>query len=328
MLAGHVGVVLAAMVASAPSRGEIVLASATRDLAQTIVVHALPVPPQQVVRETRYFGTVTIDHAAHLARRAACVSCHGPGPVSKLELTPKLAHDRCVGCHKAQARGPIACRDCHVTHDLPPVTVATSGSTAPPAAAPGGAQAVAARTGDGPAPSAAAVATVPPPPLAAAAAFGDGADAPGRGSFRHVLEVGYTGGQGWGPSLRLSSRQGNVLFTHTVERLAGGPGARTLGLLGAGVLVPLRYRVNVRATAAAGFDAVERPLVAFLPTAGASVGVEWFTRGSGVGSVHLSVTGLADLGRRSALGQRAGGTLVLATLATGLALPGAREDGR
>lgn len=73
----------------------------------------LPPPPQKAVLKTRYFGTVTVDHAAHLARGISCVRCHGPGPVSKLSLPPKVAHERCKGCHDDLQRGPVLCKGCH-----------------------------------------------------------------------------------------------------------------------------------------------------------------------------------------------------------------------
>ena len=75
---------------------------------------ALPPPPSTVVRDTRYYGTVTIDHRAHLARRASCRSCHGTGVVSKLVFTPKVAHERCIGCHEEKSAGPTQCQGCHV----------------------------------------------------------------------------------------------------------------------------------------------------------------------------------------------------------------------
>lgn len=78
---------------------------------------SLPPPPDQIVRVTHYFGTVTVDHRAHLRRRSACKSCHGPGLVGKLALSPRMAHDRCRGCHVARGRGPADCRGCHTLAD-------------------------------------------------------------------------------------------------------------------------------------------------------------------------------------------------------------------
>src|SRR5690242_1754647 len=64
-----------------------------------IVFGALSPAPDRVYLETRSFGTVMVDHRAHLARRVACKACHGPGPVSQIEFTPKSAHDSCRACH-------------------------------------------------------------------------------------------------------------------------------------------------------------------------------------------------------------------------------------
>ena len=74
---------------------------------------ALPTPPQKVVFKNRK-GDVTLDHTAHLSRRARCATCHGPGVVAKIEgFEMQRAHLVCVGCHRENARGPILCKDCH-----------------------------------------------------------------------------------------------------------------------------------------------------------------------------------------------------------------------
>ena len=71
-----------------------------------VLPSAMPTPPKTVVRHT-YFGDVTIDHEAHLARHARCVQCHGSGPIRKIKrFTPKVAHERCVGCHQQANKGP------------------------------------------------------------------------------------------------------------------------------------------------------------------------------------------------------------------------------
>src|SRR5512133_2102318 len=76
-------------------------------------LEALPPAPQLVVLQTSYYGTITLDHPAHLARRISCKKCHGPGPVRKIEFTPRVAHERCVDCHRVAARGPTQCHGCH-----------------------------------------------------------------------------------------------------------------------------------------------------------------------------------------------------------------------
>ncbi len=87
----------------------------------TLAALALPSPPPGVItRETRTFGTIHIDHPAHLAARAACSGCHGPGPITKVgRMTPPEAHERCFACHLALQRGPRVCRGCHVVAGEP-----------------------------------------------------------------------------------------------------------------------------------------------------------------------------------------------------------------
>ncbi len=92
--------------------------------AGSVVMGALPTPPKKVVLQTKTFGTITVDHAAHLARRTACRSCHGDGPVSKISFTPRQAHETCRACHLDLKAGPTDCRGCHVKPPEPPATVA------------------------------------------------------------------------------------------------------------------------------------------------------------------------------------------------------------
>lgn len=85
-------------------------------LAATVIALAgvaMPEPPAQV-KYVAERGDVTFDHAAHLARREACKTCHGDGPVRKLELGKQRAHALCVGCHAARRAGPKGCYDCHL----------------------------------------------------------------------------------------------------------------------------------------------------------------------------------------------------------------------
>ena len=79
----------------------------------SVVMGALPTPPKKVVLQTKTYGTITVDHAAHLARRTACRSCHGDGPVAKISFTPRQAHDTCRACHVDLKAGPTDCRGCH-----------------------------------------------------------------------------------------------------------------------------------------------------------------------------------------------------------------------
>lgn len=74
---------------------------------------ALPVPPTQV-KYVVAKGDVTFDHAAHMARRERCRTCHGDGPVRKVALGKDRAHVLCVGCHASSRAGPKSCGGCHV----------------------------------------------------------------------------------------------------------------------------------------------------------------------------------------------------------------------
>ncbi len=79
----------------------------------TLIALAVTDPPQQVTYTTER-GDVTFDHAKHLARREKCRSCHGDGPVQKIELDKQAAHRLCISCHAIARAGPKACGDCHV----------------------------------------------------------------------------------------------------------------------------------------------------------------------------------------------------------------------
>ena len=90
---------------------------------------ALPPAPQVVTLQTGYYGTMSIDHRAPLARKISCKMCHGPGQVGKIAFTPRIAHDRCVECHRVEARGPTACNGCHVKPPLRPASSASDPSS-------------------------------------------------------------------------------------------------------------------------------------------------------------------------------------------------------
>ncbi len=85
-------------------------------LAASIVVAlgvgGLPNAPGRV-KYTTQKGDVVFDHAAHVARRESCRTCHGDGSVQKVGLDKKSAHALCVGCHLRQGAGPKACMQCH-----------------------------------------------------------------------------------------------------------------------------------------------------------------------------------------------------------------------
>lgn len=325
-MSASVGILIAALLGALPVGGELVqqalpdtvngnvVLQALPETVNKTVLQALPPPPQVVVRET-YFGNISIDHRAHLGRRAACVTCHGPGRVTKIEFTPKTAHERCVGCHQQQALGPVKCSGCHVKQqqlpDLPNgMQVAASQGAAAPAVN------TAAESGAATATSGSAGAS---PQLAAAGTPASRREAKpaAPGSLRRVVHMGYSAGAGAGPALRLSSRQGRFAITHSFDRVVADE-SRTLGLLGAGVTLPLRGRWRFEAIALGGFDLVEEPRVAWMPALGARAGLEWSAQQWMFHDVQLSVTGVFDLSQR--VPGRDIGTL-FATLSTGFALP-------
>lgn len=264
---------------------------------------ALPPPPTTVVRETRYYGTVTIDHRAHLARRAPCKSCHGPGPVTKLSLTPKIAHGRCVGCHQEVAKGPEKCQGCHV-QPPPPVQLAEEQKPEAPPEPPG--------------PSAANVA-------AALAAVAPSAAAPTAGifaadPFQRYLEVGVAVGRLQGVSVRLASHESNLVITQSVEYQTARNEARTFTMLGAGISHLGRGRISFEAVGLAGADVVAKPGVGVLPALGARFGAEFRPDHGFVQRICASVTSVADLAERAS-GRDVGTFSVYGTLATGFRVP-------
>jgi hypothetical protein len=93
----------------------------------------LPSPPRDVVElPTRMFGKVVVHHGHHLAIRAHCASCHGPGRVSRIgPLGAEEGHARCYRCHVERDAGPRECRGCHQG-------LAAKPGAAPPPPSPGG----------------------------------------------------------------------------------------------------------------------------------------------------------------------------------------------
>lgn len=291
--------------------------------AGSVVMGALPTPPKQVVLRTKTFGTVTVDHAAHLARRTACRSCHGDGPVSKISFTPRQAHETCRACHVDLKAGPTDCRGCHVKAPEPAATVAlaapdgaksasalsaassggsgtsaevgASGRATAPAASPGVAVARndhavgAAATGDLPAPPA-------PPPV------GDWEEEPGLDSevFRQSVEAGMVvrGGASqsalFGPSVELTSRIGRAVLVHHVESAGGLRSGRTLLMVGGGAALPVRPRLALLVVGTGGLDAYGSE-ARLLPAAGVRVGLQWHRAVPHVELLSVSVGGVYDL---------------------------------
>lgn len=302
---------------------------------------ALPPAPTLVVRKTRYYGTVTFDHRGHLARRAPCASCHGVGQVTKIEFTPKEAHDRCIGCHREEQAGPTACKDCHVkdtpaavlaipgagqpaaTPSTPvagaavPPSTPVAGAAVPPATAVAGAAVPPSTPALVPSHGPAAATQATPSELAQLAIDTDG----GRGrQFTRSMELGVTAGPGLGPSFRVVAREHGLTFTQSVERVNGTDDARTLGLLGAGISRVLVPQLRAEVLAVGGFDAMLRPSVRFTPALGARAGIAWLPRRWRIDAVQLSVTAVADL--LDGEGGSPGDVTFLTTLGTEFAFTG------
>lgn len=56
----------------------------------------------------------TFPHAKHVAGKITCDTCHKSAdfPADK-KWSLKNGHALCLGCHKAQEKGPTKCADCH-----------------------------------------------------------------------------------------------------------------------------------------------------------------------------------------------------------------------
>jgi hypothetical protein len=280
------------------------LGSIPADQLEGVVLEALPPPPDRVKRVTRYYGTVTVDHRAHLKRHASCKNCHGPNAITKIEFTPKVAHERCVGCHRQEAKGPVDCKGCHQPTAPPPQTVAKAAEPLPAPVAPG----------PDPVNLAAALAAFETPKDAEPGFFG-------QEQFYRWLEVGLAAGRGQGISVRVASHMNFVVVTQSVERMMSSSDARTVGLLGAGFSKPVHSKVSLEAVGLAGFDAIDRPIMAFLPSVGARAGIEWRPRFSFFQQVTASVTGIRDLSTRRAYDREVGGTTIYGTVSTGFTFP-------
>jgi hypothetical protein len=266
---------------------------------------ALPPAPEKAVLETQTFGTITLDHSAHLARKTSCKACHNPGPVGKLgRLLPKVAHGRCVSCHEKAEAGPTACRDCHVKPAPAPDPEIIEASTPDPAAG-------------GVVPTADMNRTAAGAPVLTAALEAELAairtrdiEERVRNPFQRVLGIGFSvvggGGRGvsTGPAIYMSTREGRVLLLYALEHGSSPGGDRTLGLLGAGITQPVGGRWNVQALLTGGFDATESP-TNFSPNVGVRTGIEWLGRRTSLGVAATLATDLTSGIDR--FGQQTGG---------------------
>jgi hypothetical protein len=311
-----------------------------------VFVSALPPPPQVVILDPGYYGSVTVNHAAHLARRAACKSCHGPGPVQKLgRLSAADAHGRCRGCHEEIARGPTDCRGCHMVPPEPsPASTALAAAAEPGKPAPGASDPKAAKDAapDRVADSAALAENelvmarqaleisegvgLRTPPAAAPASGGGPSDAAAR-----VAPAGVEPAEPFPShlSLRRSVASAMTVISSSGQKPAVGvmlgtdlrgdglivsysiewAGNRTLGLLGGGVTLPIHDQVNVQLQAVGGMDSSTALLANVVPALGARAGLEWIPRRAvPVRSVRFAVSGLGDLSQHRAVeGERSPG---------------------
>ncbi len=56
-------------------------------------------------------GDVAFNHKTHAS--AECTKCHADAKGGKIALDKDKAHALCMDCHKAQAKGPAKCAECH-----------------------------------------------------------------------------------------------------------------------------------------------------------------------------------------------------------------------
>jgi hypothetical protein len=315
--AASAGIARGTLLASAPLAGmqpHVLAAMQPSHVPSDLILQALPPAPEIVTLQTSYFGTVTVDHRAHLARRITCKACHGPERVGKIEFTPRVAHERCAGCHRAEARGPTDCKGCHVkpAPSEPPATLTAEADAAkkPEEAPPTAPQAGTTAEGVAGADSEATLAAVSPSP----------SDDDPRQGFRQVVQVGYTAGDAVGPAFRLSSRHKGLAIEHSIDRLSRSGDDRTVILVGGGLVLSVQDRLAFMALGLGGIDAVQNPETGIMPALGARVGIEWLPRRWFLNSVQLSVTGVVDVANRRAMGREIGATNVYATLATGFSV--------
>ncbi|ABC81662.1 cytochrome c3 family protein [Anaeromyxobacter dehalogenans] len=294
-----------------------------------VVMTALPPPPSKVVRTTKTYGTVTLDHAAHLARKISCKSCHGNGAVTKIEFTPRQAHDTCRSCHVQLAKGPTDCRGCHV---VPPKEAPAVAEAAPAPAAGAVIRAGEARPVMSAGPSAGAATGVAAVRGAAAVPslpHGDAGEVepgPALAPFVRTLEAGLSvlGGTGQdlvaGPSVRLTSHYDRALLTHSLDWVGGRDQGRVLFMVGGGAELPVHERVSLQLVGIGGVDAAGSTVV-LMPALGARVGLAWRRPVSWLDTLTFSFSGVSDLvRRRNDLGEREGGTMFAFGLMSGFRL--------
>jgi hypothetical protein len=269
------------------------LALGAKDIPIEILEQALAPAPRVVILRTAYYGTITVNHAAHLARKIHCIECHGQGPVAHIEFTPKIAHERCRNCHAEAKRGPTECRGCH--NMVAPGTLITGmRAIGAPQVTAAQAKALSEAKAAEDARRYAGAGAVP-----TAAELHAFAEAPRSTPFRHTLEVGGAAGDGYGFLARVSSRRDWFEVSSSLNRLTGPGRARSLLLVGAGAWFPTQTTPTLGFTTelVGGLDAVQRPSVKLSAAGGARVGMEWTPDWTPRLPIRLAVAGLVDLFR-------------------------------
>lgn len=262
-------------------------------MVQELVLEGLSPKPKIVERKTDTYGTVTIDHEKHLDLRAPCARCHDPGPVTKIEFKPKIAHQRCIGCHKERQAGPSHCMGCHVK----PVQTKAVAEAAPEDDA----------AGEKPIVAWAAANVASTKPITTVSL---------RSSPRHAFGIGFVAGDGVGFSLRIATRGQRFMRAYTAERVSSASASRILTTLDLGLAHTPSPRWSAFVAGVVGFDAQDAPDAAFAPALGLRVGAEWAPPERWpVGSVFLTLAAIQDLEFRS-YGFPTEGPRVYATVGT------------
>lgn len=307
MALGALTLLATSLALSAGADGATELAALPAGLPAALLTQALPSAPTKVELKTGYFGTVTLDHEAHLRRQAHCKDCHGSGRVGPIEFTPREAHERCRSCHTERKKGPTDCRGCHVLPAAPPA------AADPPAPAPAStpasslasapASSPATATTDGaPAPDTGAA-----PPAGASPVAAKGAasvheevrldEPPPPVPFLRAIQLGGVAGSGAGLSVRLSLRREALVVSHALDRLGGWGRSRTLVTMGVGASLPVEGldALRVEADGLGGLDVTASPGPDVLPALGARVGLAWAPPWARGYPLVFNVTGLVDL---------------------------------
>jgi hypothetical protein len=257
---------------------------------------------------------------------------------------PKVAHDTCRSCHVQVAKGPTACNGCH--HIKPKPAPAELVEREPDARA----KALAAAANQARLPVSLAMLTpgamLPFSEQTATVSFEAAATWPmaraspgtmGQPSpatpislatgARHSVFAGASMLAGKGTpalpaaALQVAIRQDGSQISESLEWGGRAGARRVLGLVGGGIVRPLRPQWSAHVLGVGGFDAVNAGWSVFMPAAGLRAGVQWTGPRPFLHSFDLSVTALTDLTRAHDPGGAAiGGPVFSVSLSAGLDL--------